>query len=153
MAIKQLEMVVKLERDKEDKLVHEFQQAQQNLIQNEQKLDGIEEYRMDYVRQLQAKSNGGMNINSYSHYQAFIGKLEDALKQQHQVIDTARQVTHQRKTLWLTQQQKRKAVELLVDKHWQEEAQKDRRKEQALLDEVATQRFFKLKKERQEGRR
>ncbi len=146
MAIKQLQMVAKLERDKEDKLVREFQQAQQHLVQNQQKLTGIEEYRMDYVRQLQGKADDGININSYSHFQAFISKLEDAMKQQTQVIDTATQVVAQRKTLWLEQQRKRKAVEMLVEKHWTEQRQKDDRAEQALLDEITSQRFFQSRR-------
>ncbi|MFT4928377.1 MAG: flagellar FliJ protein [Phenylobacterium sp.] len=149
MAIKQLEMVARLERDKEDKLGREFQKAQQHLTQNEQKLDGIEEYRMDYVRQLQGKSDAGININSYSHYQQFISKLEEALEQQNQIIDTARQVVGQRKILWLEQQRKRKAVEMLVNKHYEQQLKKENKAEQALLDEVATQRFFKLQREAQ----
>ena len=139
-------MVAKLERDKEDKLVRDFQTAQQNLVYNQQKLDGIEEYRMDYIRQLQSKSNDGINIGSYGHYQAFIGKLEEAIKQQHGVIDTANQVVEQRKQLWLDQQRKRKAVDLLIEKHHLAQQAKADKQEQALLDEVATQRFFQSRK-------
>ncbi|MFT5162169.1 MAG: flagellar FliJ protein [Alteromonadaceae bacterium] len=146
MAIKQLQMVAKLEKDKEDKLVREFQQAQQNLQENKQKLGGIEQYRTEYIHQLQNKANDGINVNSYSHYQAFISKLEEAITQQSQVILTATQVVEQRKTLWLEQQRKRKAVEMLVEKHWEKQREKEGRAEQALLDEIATQKFFQSRR-------
>ena len=148
MAIQQLEMVAKLEKDKEDKLVREFQQAQQHLQENKQKMIGIENYRMEYLRDMQNKANSGITIDSYGHFQSFVTKLEDAMKQQSQIVSTAFQVVNQRKELWLEQQRKRKAVDMLVDKHWAGEQTKANKVEQALLDEVVTQRFFQAKKVR-----
>lgn len=143
MAIEQLKMVFRLEQEKEDKLAREFQQAQQNLEENKQKMAGIESYRMDYLRQMQQKGNEGVTIDSYGHFQGFISKLEEAIKQQSTVISTAFQVVAQRRGLWLEQQRKRKAVEMLIDKHYAEQRVKADKAEQALLDEVATQRFFR----------
>lgn len=143
MALQQLMMVAKLEREKEDKLAREFQQAQQNLEQNKQKMQGIESYRMEYLTQMRNEANQGMQINSYGHYQQFISKLEEAVKQQSEVIRTAFQVVNQRKQLWLTQQQKRKAVDLLIEKHQLAAQAKADKAEQAQLDEVATQKFFR----------
>lgn len=146
MAIKQLEMVAKLEQEKEDKLAREFQQAQHHLEQNKQKMTGIENYRMEYLRQMQTKGQSGVTIDSYGHFQSFVTKLEEAMRQQSTVVSTAFQVVAQRKNLWLEQQRKRKAVEMLIDKHWDKVRVKADKIEQALLDEVATQRFFRLKK-------
>jgi flagellar FliJ protein len=138
-------MVAKLEKDKEDKLVREFQQAQQHLEENKQKMVGIENYRMEYLREMQNKANAGITIDSYGHFQAFVTKLEEAMKQQSQIVSTAFQVVNQRKELWLEQQRKRKAVDMLIDKHWTAQQAKADKVEQALLDEVATQRFFQAK--------
>jgi len=149
MAIQQLQMVFRLEQEKEDKLAREFQQAQQNLEENKQKMTGIETYRMDYLRQMQQKGNEGVTIDSYGHFQAFVTKLEEAIKQQSTVISTAFQVVTQRKNLWLEQQRKRKAVEMLIDKHHASVRAKADKAEQALLDEVATQRFFRQRDARQ----
>jgi flagellar FliJ protein len=148
MAIKQLQMVAKLERDKEDKLVREFQQAQKHLDENKQKMKGIENYRMEYLREMQNQGHIGIGINSYGHFQAFVSKLEEAMRQQSGVVSTAFQVVAQRKNLWMEQQRKRKAVEMLVDKHWKAVQIKADKDEQALLDEVATQRFFRAKQVR-----
>jgi flagellar FliJ protein len=143
MAIQQLQMVFKLEHDKEDKLAREFQQAQQHLEENKRKMAGIEDYRNEYIRQMRDKGDEGVGIGSYGHYQGFISKLEEAIKQQSTVIGTAFQVVNQRKQLWLEQQRKRKAVEMLIDKHFVAVAKKADKAEQALLDEIATQRFFR----------
>jgi flagellar FliJ protein len=146
MAIEQLEMVAKLERDKESKLVREFQQAQQHLQENKQKMVGIENYRMEYLRDMQNKANAGITINSYGHFQSFVTKLEEAMRQQSEIVGTAFQVVAQRKELWLVQQRKRKAVEMLIEKHWVAAGIKADKAEQALLDEIATQRFFRAKR-------
>lgn len=148
MAIAQLKMVHKLEQDKEDKLAREFQQAQAHLDENKRKMKGIEDYRMDYLRQMQQKGDEGVTINSYGHFQSFVSKLEEAIKQQSSVISTAFAVVAQRKNLWLEQQRKRKAVEMLIDKHNNAMRVKADKVEQALLDEVAMQRFFRLKEQR-----
>lgn len=146
MAIQQLQMVARLEREKEDKLARDFQQAQQNLEQNKQKMQGIESYRMEYLTQMRNEASNGIGINSYGHYQQFISKLEEAVKQQSEVIRTAFQVVHQRKQLWLEQQKKRKAVDMLIEKHQLAAQAKANKAEQALLDEVATQKFFRTRK-------
>ena len=143
MAIQQLKMVAKLEQEKEDKLAREFQQAQAHLDQNKQKMAGIENYRTEYLQQVQNRGSAGVAINTYGQLQDFVGKLDDAMKQQSQVISTAFQVVAQRKQMWLEQQRKRKAVEMLIEKHRLAEQAKADRAEQALLDEVATQRFFR----------
>lgn len=148
MAIEQLVMVARLEREKEDKLAREFQLAQQNLDQNKQKMQGIENYRMEYLTQMRNEASQGIGINSYGHFQQFITKLEEAIKQQSEVIRTAFQVVNQRKQLWLDQQQKRKAVDMLIEKHKLAARVKADRAEQALSDEVAMQKFFQSRKVR-----
>lgn len=145
MAIAQLKMIHRLELEKEEKMGREFQQAQNNLVENQRKLQGIEDYRLDYLRQMQKKGNEGVTINSYGHFQAFISKLDEAIKQQSTVIDTAFQVVAQRKNLWLEQQKKRKAIANLIDKHDRAVVDKLNKMEQLLLDEFATQRFFRSK--------
>lgn len=54
---------------------------------------------------------------SFGQHQAFIDKLDSACVQQSRVLAQARAAAEQRKALWLKQQQKRKAVEMLIDKN------------------------------------
>ena len=63
-----------------------------------------------------------------------------------QVIARAQMAADQRKQLWLKQQQKVKAVTLLLDKKKLAEQKKEARAEQAMMDEFANQRRFRAKR-------
>ncbi|GAA0353409.1 flagellar export protein FliJ [Bowmanella denitrificans] len=145
MSTRQLQQVARWEQEKEDKLAKDYRLAEQNVQANVQKLTGLQNYRLDYLRQLQQRANQGLGATSFAQHQAFIDKLDKACAQQNQMIANARAVAQQRRGLWLKQQQKRKAVEMLIDKKRQQAQQLEDRREQALLDEVALQRFVRRK--------
>lgn len=143
MADKQLQMVADWERDKEDKLANVFQQAQQHVQMNRQKLQSLEQYRLDYLRQSQVKAKLGVGAISFGQYQSFIGKLDKACEQQSRLLSNAILVAEQRKTQWLKQQRKRKAVEMLLDKKKLIRLRHEERVEQQMLDEISLQKFLR----------
>tara|TARA_R110002153_G_scaffold264102_2_gene425770 strand:+ start:777 stop:1223 length:447 start_codon:yes stop_codon:yes gene_type:complete len=143
MSIAQLEMVAGLERKKEQKLVQDFQLAQQHAQNNKQKLAGLEQYRLDYLRQAQNKAKQGMAATSYGQHQQFIGKLDKACEQQTKVVSNAMLVAEQRRVQWLQQQKKRKAVEMLLAKQQKTLELQLAKQEQHMLDELALQRFVR----------
>ncbi|GAC15230.1 flagellar export protein FliJ [Aliiglaciecola lipolytica] len=143
MAERQLELVAKWEKDKEDRLARDFQLAQQHVEMNKQKLSSLERYRLDYLRQTQAKDAGALNIDKFNKLQSFIGKLDKACQQQMQVHNQAILVAEQRKNLWLVQQRKRKAVEMLLEKKRQAREIRNNKIEQQFMDELSTQRFIR----------
>ena len=63
-----------------------------------------------------------------------------------QVIARAQMAADQCKQMWLKQQQKVKAVTLLLDKKKLAQQKKEAKAEQAMMDEFATQRFFRAKR-------
>lgn len=143
MADKQLKMVADWEREKEQKLGRDFQMAQQYLQQNKQKLQGLQQYRLEYLQQIQQRGSTGVGALSFSQHQSFIDKLDKACEIQNNEISKANQVVEQRRQLWLKQQQKRKAVEMLIDKKQAEKDARLARYEQQLMDEVALQKFIR----------
>ncbi|WP_199611219.1 flagellar export protein FliJ [Flocculibacter collagenilyticus] len=146
MAIEQLKTVLQVEQDKEDKLGIDLRQAQHHLIDNEQKLEGIQQYRLDYMKQLHYKAQQGIEGNFYNQYQAFMKKLDSASEQQINAVNTAKRVVEQRKELWLKQQQKRKALEMLIEKHELAKQERLDKAEQQMLDEIATNQFIRNQK-------
>lgn len=143
---KQLQMVAKWESEKEDKAASNFQQAQVWVQQNQDKLDGLLQYRLDYFKKIQEKASEGLEALSFTHHQTFINKLDKACEQQQQVINDAKKAAEQRKQLWLQQQKKRKAVDMLLDKNARMLQAKLDRQEQNMLDEYALQKFIRSKK-------
>ncbi|GFD72816.1 flagellar protein FliJ [Tenacibaculum sp. KUL113] len=143
---KQLERLAEFEREKEQREARFYQQAQQNVNQQKQKLTSLEQYRIDYVKGIQQTGQAGVTATYYQQHLSFVGKLDKACEQQMQVIARAQMAADQRKQMWLKQQQKVKAVTLLLDKKKIAEQKKEAKAEQAMMDEFATQRFFRAKR-------
>lgn len=143
MALKQLQLVVKIEQDKEDELMQELQRANKFLVDNQEKLGSIYDYRKEYMQELTNRGQGGMDGNAFAQFNSFVNKLDSVVEQQLKVIDTAKQVVEQRRQFLAEQQRKRKAVEMLIEKHLEKEKKAEEKKEQKLLDELSTQSFFR----------
>ncbi|BDX07736.1 flagellar export protein FliJ [Planctobacterium marinum] len=140
---RQLQMVAKWEAEKEEKAALDFQQAQAYVRQNQERLDGLMQYRLDYFKKMQEKGANGFEALAFSHHQSFINKLDKACAQQQQIIQDASKAAEQRKLQWLEQQKKRKAVEMLLDKKNTEKQARLDRHEQNMMDEFALQKFLR----------
>ena len=140
---KQLQMVAKWELEKEEKAASAYQQAQAYVTENQQRLDGLLQYRTDYFHKIQEKAAGGLEALSFTHHKSFITKLDKACEQQQNIINDAKKAAEQRKGQWLEQQKKRKAVEMLLDKKAQVVQARIEREEQNMADEFALQKFIR----------
>ncbi|OUL58562.1 flagellar export protein FliJ [Pseudoalteromonas ulvae] len=146
MAIKQFTLLLKLNQDQEEARRSEYLRAEQYLRDNQAKLTGLSEFRLDYMKQLNTRGQQGLSSNNFNQFHAFINKIEAAMTQQIDVINTAKQVVEQRKGIWLAQQQKTKAIAKLIEKQLQAKQAKLQKEEQKMLDEFSTNMFMRMKK-------
>lgn len=145
MAKNKLDLLHKIESDKEEGLRKHFLQAQRYFQDNQQKLSGLNQFRLEYMQQLQQRAQSGLTSSTFRQYHAFINKIDEAIKQQAKVVGTARQVVEQRRRLWTQQQAKTKAIAKLIEKQQLLARQKQDKAEQKMLDEFATIQFFQRK--------
>ncbi|EAQ32889.1 MULTISPECIES: flagellar export protein FliJ [Idiomarina] len=146
--ISQLTMLLELEQQRTDKLAQHFGEAKQRLVSEQQRLDGLVQYRLDYLNQLQARGAGGIRSIQFGQYHAFVGKLDEGIEQMHNVLQQLNQVVEQRKQQWLAQRQKAESIELLIENKKRAAARLQARKEQKNLDDFSTQRFIRGKKQK-----
>lgn len=146
MAKNKLDLLLKLENDKEENLRMSYLQANQNLQANQQKLQGLNNFRLEYSQQLHVKGKSGLSSAGFGQYHAFIAKIEEAIRQQASTVNTAKQVVTQRKALWLKQQVKAKAVAKLIEKQNLKAAALMAKSEQKMLDELSANQFFQRRK-------
>jgi len=146
MAKNKLDLLLKLENDKEENLRMSYLQANQNLQANQQKLQGLNNFRLEYSQQLHVKGKSGLSSAGFGQYHAFIAKIEEAIRQQASTVNTAKQVVTQRKALWLKQQVKAKAVAKLIEKQNLKAATLMAKSEQKMLDEFSANQFFQRRK-------
>ena len=143
MAQSQLHMIADWERQKEQKLVQDFQVAEQFAQQQKQKLSGLESYRLDYLREAQLRAKQGVGSVTFGQHQQFIGKLDKACEMQLTTLNQAKRVSDQRRAQWMQQQRKRKAVEMLLDKQHKAKLIREEKVEQMMLDELSLQKFIR----------
>jgi flagellar FliJ protein len=143
MALKQLQLLAKVQLEKEEKLQAQFVQAQQFAQMAADKYTGLANYRTDYIRQSQQRGAEGIASRQFNQYLNFITKLDQALTQQNMQVQQAQRVAEMRRNAWLLMQTKRKALDLLIDKELQAGYVRGQKQEQKMLDEMATQQFFR----------
>ena len=146
MAKNKLDLLLKIENDKEENLRVSYLQANQNLQTNQQKLQGLNNFRLEYSQQLHLKGKSGLSSAGFGQYHTFISKIEEAIRQQASTINTAKQVVSQRKTLWLKQQIKAKAVAKLIENQKLKANALIAKNEQKMLDEFSANQFFQRHK-------
>ncbi|MCS4309410.1 MULTISPECIES: flagellar export protein FliJ [Rheinheimera] len=142
-------MLIKIQKEREEKLQAHFVKAQQFYQQAEQKYQGLADYRTDYILQSQQQGAAGLQSRQYSQFISFIGKLDQAIQQQGRALQQAKAAAEQRKQSWLAMQKKRKAMELLVQRGEQAELLKQLKQEQKNADEYASQQFMRSRNEPQ----
>lgn len=141
--MKQLNTLYKFELDKEQKAAQALQSAELDYQQNQERLKSVSDYRLEYMRRLNQRSVEGIDSVTYSHFHAFIAKLDNAAQQVKIAAHQAKALVETRKKQWLEQRQKIQAVELLRDKKLAVLKVSADKQEQKMFDEIATQQFIR----------
>ena len=143
MARDQLQVVLTVESEKEQQLAEQFYHAQQSVTAQQKKLAQLQQYRVDYIEQIKRSGSSCVDASKYQQHLSFVGKLDLACEQQTQQLSRATLVADQRRVNWLQQQQRKKAIEKLIDKKAVHAALRQNRLEQADMDEFANQQFLR----------
>tara|TARA_B110000881_G_scaffold181021_1_gene167247 strand:- start:388 stop:822 length:435 start_codon:yes stop_codon:yes gene_type:complete len=141
--MKQLDTLLKFEKDKEQQAGQKLKEAEYEYQQNISRLNGVAEYRLEYMKRLNQRTIEGIDSATYSQYLAFIDKLDHAADQVRIAKTQAKALVEQCKGLWMTQMRKVKAVEHLRDKQLQKIVKKELRAEQKMFDEISSLQFIR----------
>lgn len=101
------------------------------------KLTLLTDYREEYARRFQSSAQDGLTPQQWRNFQDFLGRLDDAISQQREVVARSRQNTATGQQEWQRQQVKLKAMGTLSDRHRETETRRELRQEQKLIDEIA----------------
>lgn len=137
MQDKSLHLVLEMEQRREEQFAMRMQQARQQCEYQRKRLQGLENYRTEYLNNAMSMGQNGLQSMRFGHYHAFIGKLDDGIGQQRVKLQRLEQVVEERKQQWLEKQQRRKAIEQLIDQKKREALSKQQRNEQKTSDEYA----------------
>ena len=143
MPLKQLNTLHRYEQDKEKSASQALQTAEFEYQQNIERMKSVTDYRLEYMKRLNARSLVGIDSATFSHFHAFIAKLDHAAEQVKIAMKQAKALAEQQKQLWLIQKQKVRAVELLRTNAMKKMAIVTSRKEQKMFDEMSTQQYVR----------
>ena len=101
------------------------------------KQDMLNEYRLDYVRNLNKILEAGMGAKAYQNFQNFFGKLDQAIAGQQEVVELANQQVKIQKQLWQESQRKKLSYEVLSDRTEKRVLKVEQKKDQKMMDEFA----------------
>jgi flagellar FliJ protein len=143
MSTKQLDTLFKFEQEKVDRCAEQLKMAENEYQQNITRLQGVADYRLEYMKRLSQRAEQGLDSATYSHYHAFIAKLDQASSQVEIAMHQAKALVEQSKSIWLKQRQKLKAVELLREQRMAKVRTAEQKVEQKMFDEIASQQFIR----------
>ncbi|MCC5854631.1 MAG: flagellar export protein FliJ [Idiomarina sp.] len=147
MKLESLRMVLDLEQRREDEAAREFGRVRHQFSLQERRLSGLETYRSEYLTQANQRATVGMGSVSFGHYHAFVGKLDVGISQQREALYRLEKELEEVRQHWLHRQQRRKAIEFLLEQREQEIDKVRRRQEQRNSDEFAMQGFLRRARE------
>ncbi|HEV7138691.1 MAG TPA: flagellar export protein FliJ [Steroidobacteraceae bacterium] len=113
--------------------------CEKSVLAAQSKLDELEAYRAAYVREFARRAESGMSGAGAREYQLFLGRLDEALRQQGHILAQARLQRGAELESWRNAARRASAVGNLAT-HWQaEERQVADRIEQKESDERSQQ--------------
>ncbi|MDX9993751.1 MAG: flagellar export protein FliJ [Rhodocyclaceae bacterium] len=105
-----------------------------------QRLELLVQYRDEYHARFLSAAGNGLGPDTWRNYQHFLGRLDQAIEQARQMVESSKQRTVLGQKHWLDQRGKVKAFDTLAQRHQARMAHAEYRQEQKQSDEHAARR-------------
>ena len=134
---KRLQPVQNLMDDAEPRLARSLAAFETRVQEAEAKLLELERYLGEYQKQLAARAAQGMGVLELRDYQAFLARLNEAIRQQRGVVQRSMSERDAERKRWQDAARRAKAIDYVVDQWQLEERKAGDRREQIEIDERA----------------
>ncbi|UJF21299.1 flagellar export protein FliJ [Shewanella sp. OMA3-2] len=143
MASDPLITVLKLATEAENQAAMQLKSAQFEKQKRQGQLDALNNYRLDYMKQMKSQQGQSISANQYHQFHQFIKQVDSAITQQVIAVQDAELQIGYRQTHWLEKQQKRKAIEMLLAQKAEKAQILETKREQKMSDEFAMQQYIR----------
>ena len=120
-----------------DEATEAFAKAMKLANEAQVKQNMLNEYRLDYQKNLNKILEAGMGAEAYQNFQNFFGKLDQAIVGQKEVVELANQQVKIQRQLWQECQRKKLSYEVLSDRSEKRILKVEQKKDQKMMDEFA----------------
>ena len=139
----------KRQRD-EEKALEDWVFCRNQVSNYENQIRQVEEFRMNYISEMQAEGRNGLTGTKILAYQAFIEKLDNIAVKQRQELKRLEMLTEQKRQMYMTRQKERKIIEKLIEQQTQKRLKEEMRKEQKMLDEFVVSSYTRRQSSKNE---
>lgn len=134
---KRLQPVAKLADTRERDAARLLGRAQQQLKEQEERLQELMQYRAQYNQRFYETGMEGAAAQRLTDYHAFLRRLNDGIRHQTQRVQLARNEAERRKRAWIEARQRVDAMHKAIGRHVVREQYQDGKREQNETDEQA----------------
>ena len=104
------------------------------------RLELLEQYRDEYSQRFRESSQTGMTPFAWRNFQDFIGRIDEAIEQQKQLVANSARNTAVGQSHWQEQNKRLKAIDTLSNRHENNERYREGKLDQKLHDEFAARK-------------
>jgi len=112
-----LRLVQRVTDDKERRQAQRLAQSRARVAQCEAKLTELQGYQAGYIRDFGQRAATGIGGAGIREFQAFLAKLAEAVRQQHELLLKARSDSEAERSNWQGAAQRSQIIDKVVDRH------------------------------------
>lgn len=132
-----LETLIELAQRDSDAAAKRLGAALKAVEEAEQKLQMLLGYRDDYANRLDQAQMAGITPFAYANFVAFVGKLDNAINGQQEVLKHANYKRDLEKTSWQESERKRLSYRTLTERAAAEALKSENKRDQKMMDDHA----------------
>ncbi len=132
---KRLRPVQRFAHSKEQTAARSMGAARRNLEQEEAKLQQLKVYHQEYLERFQTLAAEGISAAQLQEYRSFLAKLDEAIRQQEQIVAASTVNHNSHKDNWKQKHSRTQALNKVVDRYERQEQQSEDRREQKENDD------------------
>ena len=132
-----LETLIELAQRDSDDAAKRLGAALKDVENAQQKLNMLLGYRDDYANRLDQAQMNGITPFAYANFVAFVGKLDNAINGQQEVVKHAKYKSELEKTAWQESERKRLSYRTLNDRAAAEALKIENKRDQKMMDDHA----------------
>lgn len=140
-----LQLLLELTQDKTDEATRKLGQLIAEETGSRERLKLLEGYRAEYLEKFREAQTNGLSPQGWQNYVSFIGRLDEAVAQQLQIVESAAKKTADGQQSWIEENRQMKALDTLAQRHQQKEIAKENKAEQKMLDEFSSRQHSQSK--------
>jgi flagellar FliJ protein len=130
-----LQLVQRVTDEKERQHAQRLAQSRARVAQCENKLKELQGYQANYIRDFDKRAASGIAGSGIREFQAFLAKLGEAIRQQEEILNKAREDSESERANWQGAAQRSQIMDKVVERHTARETKARDRRDQAESDE------------------